>query len=51
MEEMAKKIRGRCWCKGEESKDGKNAIRDAIDQAKGVLGKLKGYLESLKGIG
>ncbi|AHH07658.1 Variable major outer membrane lipoprotein (plasmid) [Borrelia crocidurae DOU] len=37
--------------KGEESKDGKNAIREAIDQTKGVLGKLKGYLESLKGIG
>ncbi|AFI31655.1 Borrelia lipoprotein-containing protein (plasmid) [Borrelia crocidurae str. Achema] len=50
MEEVAKKSEVGVG-KGEESKDGKNAIREAIDQAKGVLGKLKGYLESLKGIG
>ncbi|AHH07116.1 Variable major outer membrane lipoprotein (plasmid) [Borrelia crocidurae DOU] len=50
LEEVAKKSEVGVG-KGEESKDGKNAIREAIDQAKGVLGKLKGHLESLKGIG
>ncbi|WP_206771682.1 variable large family protein, partial [Borrelia crocidurae] len=37
--------------KGEESKDGKNAIRIAVDAAKGVLSLLKTHLESLKDIG
>ncbi|WP_040131980.1 variable large family protein [Borrelia crocidurae] len=37
--------------KSEESKDGKNAIRIAVDSAKGVLALLKTHLESLKNIG
>ncbi|ACH94110.1 variable large family protein [Borrelia duttonii] len=37
--------------KGEESKDGKNAIRIAVDAAKGILSSLKTHLESLKDIG
>ncbi|WP_025401591.1 variable large family protein [Borrelia crocidurae] len=37
--------------KGEESKDGKNAVRIAVDAAKGVLSLLKTHLESLKDIG
>ncbi|WP_051480269.1 variable large family protein [Borrelia crocidurae] len=37
--------------KSEESKDGKNAIRIAVDAAKGVLSLLKTHLESLKDIG
>ncbi|ETZ17115.1 Variable major outer membrane lipoprotein [Borrelia duttonii CR2A] len=37
--------------KGEESKDEKNAIREAVDAAKGVLDTLKGHLESLGKVG
>ncbi|AHH07071.1 Variable major outer membrane lipoprotein (plasmid) [Borrelia crocidurae DOU] len=50
LEEVAKKSEVGVG-KGEESKDGKNAIRIAVDAAKGVLSLLKTHLESLKGIG
>ncbi|WP_241766234.1 variable large family protein, partial [Borrelia crocidurae] len=50
LEEVAKKSEVGVG-KGEESKDEKNAIREAVDAAKGVLDTLKGHLESLGKVG